>query len=74
MFEEKTIDKPILLKARLLALITILIFKWKPSNKSRSSNTEASDAETIKFRKVKASLFDVRIKKRKKGGFLIPVY
>ena len=39
-----------------------------------SSNVEASDTETIEFRKDKGSLIDTHIEKCKKGGFLIPWY
>ena len=61
----------------MLAQITLyypaLFPNGKASNKSWPSNIEASDTETIKVIKVKASLFDIRIEKCKKG-FLIPFY
>ena len=39
-------------------------------NKSVSSNV----GETIKLRKVKVSLFNIRMEKMQKGGFFIPQY
>ena len=38
------------------------------------SNIEASDTEATELRKVKGSLFYIRIEKCKKTGFLIPWY
>ena len=79
-FTEDSFDESQELKRRLLGgnLRYILKPDAVPSlfanglavNKSVSSNVE----ETIKLRKVKVSLFNIRIEKMQKGGFFVPQY
>ena len=73
----KVIDRPVLLEAIHTCtdhLYPSLFPNRIASNKSGSSIIEVSDTEMIKFREVKASLFDVNFEKYILRRFLIPWY
>ena len=79
-FTEDSSDESQELKRRLLGgnlryilkpdAVPSLIANGLAVNKSVSSNV----GETIKLRKVKVSLFNIRMEKMQKGGFFIPQY